>query len=123
MLSASRDRSSSMRRWGPQNMYVRDVPVGLGGDNDGEGRFCCGGAPARRVLVGHRRADLAVTESWFMVQSSAVISAHAKPASSRATAAATIDLTFLRAARVAKRFESRFWASHDLAIVAALTPS
>ena len=63
MLYASRDRSFSMRRWLPQNMRVRDGAFRRAvGDSAGEGRFCCGGAPACREGFGHSRADLAVTE-------------------------------------------------------------
>ena len=58
-----------------------------------------------------------------MVQSSAVISAQRKPASSRAMAVATTDLTFLRAANVAKRLDSRFWAVQERARVAGAVPS
>ena len=43
-------------------------------------------------------ADRAVTDGTTTVQSSATISAHRKPASSRATAAATTERTFLWAA-------------------------
>jgi len=65
MLYASRDRSMSMRRWVPQNRGVHDGSFGRAvEDNAGEGRFCCGGAPARRDGFGHCRADLAVTEMW-----------------------------------------------------------
>lgn len=122
MLYASRDRSYSMRRWWPQNWGVHDGHCWSVGDSAGEDRFCCGGAPARRDGVGHRRADLAVTGIWVMVQSLAVISAHRKPASSRATAVATTDLTFLRAARAAKRLERRVWAVQARAMVAGLAP-
>jgi hypothetical protein len=62
MLYACRDRSYSMRRWWPQNSGVHDGHCWTVGDNAGEDRFCCGGAPARRGGFGHRRADLAVTE-------------------------------------------------------------
>ncbi len=63
MLYASRDRSMSMRRWLPQNLFVRDgAREGAVGENVPEGRFCCGGAPARRGGFGHGRADRAVTE-------------------------------------------------------------
>jgi hypothetical protein len=64
MLYASRDRSYSMRRWWPQNWGVHDGHCWSVGDSAGEDRFCCGGAPARRDGVGHRRADLAVTGIW-----------------------------------------------------------
>ena len=64
MLYASRYRSYSMRRWFPQNGGVRDGVdwCRAVGDSAGEGRFCCGGAPARRDGFGHSRADLAVIE-------------------------------------------------------------
>ena len=62
MLYACRDSSYSMRRWWPQNSGVHDGHCWTVGDNAGEDRFCCGGAPARRGGFGHRRADLAVTE-------------------------------------------------------------
>ncbi len=56
MLYAGRDRSFSMRRWLPQNRRVRDgPPKGNAGENDGEGRSCCGGAPAGRALLAHGR--------------------------------------------------------------------
>jgi len=124
MLYACRDRSYSMRRWWPQNWGVHDgADWRAVGDSAGEDRFCCGGAPARRDGFGHRRADLAVTEIEVMVQSLAVISAHRNPASSRATAVATTDLTFLRAARAAKRLDRRCWAVQERAMVAGLAPS
>ena len=66
MLYASRDRSFSIRRWLPQNRGVRDGGLAVG-YNAGEGRVCCGGAPARRGGFGHGRADLAVTEKEIMV--------------------------------------------------------
>src|SRR5262245_23508931 len=64
MLYASQDRSMSMRRWLPQNMRVRDgTTEWTVGDSAGEGRVCCGGAPARRDGFGHSCADLfTVTE-------------------------------------------------------------
>ena len=52
------------------------------------------------------------------VQSSATISAHKNPASSRATAAATMERTFLCAASWRNREDRRTWASHDRATVA-----
>ena len=58
-----------------------------------------------------------------MAQSWAVISAHRNPASSRATAAATTDLTFLRAARVVNRLDRRFWAAQERATLAGWAPS
>ena len=66
MLYASRYRSYSMRRWGPQNRGVHDGSKWAVGDSAGEGRFCCGGAPARRDGFGHSRADLAVIEIRLM---------------------------------------------------------
>ena len=93
------------------------------GDSAGEGRFCCGGAPARREGFGHSRADLAVTENEIIVQSLEVISAQAKPASSLAIAVATTDLTFLRAASTAKRLDNLVWAFQDRAMVAGVAPA
>src|SRR5262249_29900475 len=109
MLYASQDRSMSMRRWLPQNMRVRDgTTEWTVGDSAGEGRVCCGGAPGRRDGCGHSCADrFTVTEIFGH---GLVVSGHLGPqesAQSRATAVAATDLTFLRAARVAKRFESR----------------
>ena len=94
------------------------------GDSAGEGRFCCGGAPARREWVRSQpRRSCCDRDQASWVQSLAVISAQQKPASSRATAVATTDLTFLRAARAAKRLERRFWAFQERAMVAGLAPS
>ncbi len=58
-------------------------------------------AVLRRVTLGPLTAgaDRAVSEEVSWAQSVAVISAQQNPASSRATAAATTDFTFLRAAR------------------------
>jgi hypothetical protein len=64
-----------------------------------------------------RSARCRVTGQWL-----AFISAHRKPASSRATAVATTDFTFLRAARTANRRHSRVCAVHDRATVAGVDP-
>ena len=123
MLYAGRDRSFSMRRCCLRICPSMAVPGGGAGDNDGEGRSCCGGAPARRACSLTAGADHAVSEEVSWAQSVAVISAQQNPASSRATAAATTDFTFLRAARAWKRADSRTCALHARATVAALTPA
>jgi hypothetical protein len=61
MLYASQNRSYSIRRWLPQNLGVRD-DIAIVGDIDGEGRVCCGGAPARRNRFADHGADHAVSE-------------------------------------------------------------
>lgn len=56
MMYASRDRRTAIRRWLPQNLGARGVlGVRTVGHNAGEGRVCCGGAPARRGGLGHER--------------------------------------------------------------------
>jgi hypothetical protein len=63
-------------------------------------RVGSGAAVLRRVVEDSvtTGADRAVTDTVFMAQSAATISAHRNPASSRATAAATTERTFLWAA-------------------------
>ena len=99
MMFASRNRSKAIRRWLPLNRGAHGA-LGLrtSGRNAGEDRICCGGAPARRGGLGHERRRSRRDRRDDHAQASATISAHRKPASSRATAAATTERTFLCAA-------------------------
>jgi hypothetical protein len=59
MMYANRDRRTAIRRWLPQNRGARDaLKVRAVGKNAGEGRVCCGGAPARRGGLGHEQRRL-----------------------------------------------------------------
>jgi hypothetical protein len=99
MMFASQNRNSAIRSGLPQNLVARDGPVGIVGLNASEDQSCCGGAPARRRRLAHL-ADLEESDGHDdITQSPAVISAHRKPASSRATAVATTERMFLRADR------------------------
>ena len=122
MMFASRNRSRAIRRWLPLNSGARGaLGAGTSGRNAGEDRICCGGAPAHRGGLGHERRRSRRDRREAHVQSSATISAHRKPASSRATAAATTERTFLWAASWRKRLERRTWAVQERATVAGAT--
>jgi hypothetical protein len=71
---------------------------GVGGRNARGDQVCGGGVPARRGESEQFGADRELFDGGHD-QAAAVISAHRKPASSRAIAVATTDCTFLRAAR------------------------
>ena len=131
--SGSEDRHDAVRGSGPQYVHSQvvasksapSVTVPLRGPL---GRTTARVGPAAAVL---RRVGLAsltagadhpVSEEVSCGQSVAVISAQQNPASSRATAAATTDFTFLRAARACQRADSLTWAFQARATVAAPAP-
>jgi hypothetical protein len=91
-------RSASSRRWVPRIMRVR-ADGGVGGRNARGDQVCGGGVPARRGESEQFGADRELFDDGHDQAASAVISAHRKPASSRAIAVATTDCTFVRAAR------------------------
>lgn len=99
MMFASQDRSRAIRRWLPLNRGARGaLGARASGRNAGEDQICCGGAPAHRGGLGHERRRSRRDRRDDHAQASATISAHRNPASSRATAAATTERTFLCAA-------------------------
>src|SRR5690348_17254473 len=91
-------RSASNRRWVPQIMRVR-AGRWAGGRNARGVDVCGGGVPTRRGGFEQLGADRELLEVVHCQVGSLVISAQRKPASSRSTAVATTDCTFLRAAR------------------------
>ena len=106
-----------IRRKGPQTRCARSATEVAGGI-DGTGIGPARRLPATSCKLGGGSVPTAAATTGCISQSSAVISAHTNPASSRATAAATTDLESLRAPSARNRPHSRRCASHDRATVA-----
>src|SRR6266542_5011888 len=83
----------------------------------------CSGASRRTRSPWRRSHGDSENSHQYLTQSSAVISAHKNPASSRATAAATTERTCLRESKERKRADRRTWAAHARATVAGPNPS
>ncbi len=97
LMFAGRDRMSGIRRKLPLTSFASAVPRhSAAGD-----RSCNGGTPAHRGDLGRpaSQPERRGGQGQHGSAQAAVISAHRNPASSRATAAATTLLVFLRAAR------------------------
>jgi hypothetical protein len=88
-------RMSGIRRKLPLTSFASARPRhSAAGD-----RSCNGGTPAHREGLGHPASQPGSRPNGKIIVQAAVISAHKNPASSRAMAAATTLLVFLRAAR------------------------